>query len=163
MNKGRVVYFVVNEKLKSNVSGKIKKMKKVWLIFIIGGVKLNLAQLKPALSPVLVLFGHFWSSFDQISNIFGLDWLKNSESDYLILKWPVVAFENDNDLPWRLGLSLGPIRVRVKIKSKRFLSVNESEIRMHPNGGDFSNEVLELALWWVSNLIPEEIKSSNLE
>jgi len=28
MNKGRVVYFVVNEKLKSNVSGKIKKMKK---------------------------------------------------------------------------------------------------------------------------------------
>ena len=70
MNKGRVVYFVVNEKLKSNVSGKIKKMKKVWLIFIIGGVKLDLAQLKPVLSPVLVLFGHFWSSFDQISGIF---------------------------------------------------------------------------------------------
>ena len=48
-----------------------------------------------------------------------------------------MAFENDNDLPRRLGLSLGPIRVRVKIKSKRFLSVNESEIQMHPNGGDF--------------------------
>ena len=44
MNKGRVVYFVVNEKLKSNVSGKIKKMKKVWRIFKIGGAKLELLK-----------------------------------------------------------------------------------------------------------------------
>ena len=114
------------------------------------------ARLKPSFSPVLVQFWppHFWSSFDRISGIFGLDRLKNSESDYLILNWPVVASENDNDLPWRLGLSLGPIRVRVKIKSKRFLSVNESEIRIHPKGRDFwvyfSNEFLELALWWPS-------------
>ena len=93
------------------------------------------ARFKPSFSPfrsfLVQTFGHFLTKFRVFLG------LKNSDSDYLILKWPVVAFENDNDLPRRVGLSLGPIRVRVKIKSKRFLSVNESEIQMHPNGGDF--------------------------